>query len=102
MSLESSTDFSDFSQPPLCVVYSGRVQGVGFRWTCQSIAKRYPVTGTVKNLLDGNVELQVDGAGGDVQAFLSEIRRRMEENIENADIRPAHEKMPFADFRIIR
>ena len=43
------------------LIYQGRVQGVGFRYTVASIARRFPVTGYVKNLPDGNVELAVDG-----------------------------------------
>lgn len=40
------------------VIYSGRVQGVGFRYTTKQIASGYEVTGSVKNLPDGRVELQ--------------------------------------------
>ncbi len=41
------------------ILYSGRVQGVGFRYTTKQIAAGYDVTGTVKNLSDGRVKLQV-------------------------------------------
>jgi acylphosphatase len=40
------------------VYYSGHVQGVGFRYTVKRIASGYEVTGWVKNLPDGRVELQ--------------------------------------------
>ncbi len=40
------------------VFYSGRVQGVGFRYTVKQIASGYEVTGFVRNLPDGRVELQ--------------------------------------------
>ncbi len=56
------------------VFYEGRVQGVGFRWTTRKIAQGYDVTGTVKNLPDGRVELQVGGDADEVQAFLQDIR----------------------------
>lgn len=41
------------------ILYSGRVQGVGFRYTTKQIASGYDVTGSVKNLPDGRVQLQV-------------------------------------------
>jgi acylphosphatase len=54
------------------VFYEGRVQGVGFRWTTKRIAQGFDVTGTVRNLPDGRVELQV--CGDEVAEFLTEIR----------------------------
>ena len=56
----------------LRVYYSGRVQGVGFRWTTLQIAKEFEVTGTVRNLRDGRVQLDVCGL--EVQQFLEAIR----------------------------
>lgn len=46
------------------VRYRGRVQGVGFRYTARSIAQSYAVTGYVKNVADGSVELVVEGRAG--------------------------------------
>jgi acylphosphatase len=56
------------------VFYEGRVQGVGFRYTVKQIAMGFDVTGWVKNLDDGRVELQVGGEEEEVQAFLKAIR----------------------------
>jgi acylphosphatase len=55
------------------VLYFGRVQGVGFRVTVRQIACGYDVTGTVRNLPDGRVELIAEGARGELEAFLKEI-----------------------------
>lgn len=56
------------------VYYSGRVQGVGFRYTTKQIAAGYEVTGWVKNLPDGRVELQAMAADGEeLDAFLAAI-----------------------------
>lgn len=56
------------------VLYSGHVQGVGFRATVKRLATGFEVTGTVKNLPDGRVELQVQSSDGDeLQAFLEAI-----------------------------
>jgi len=41
--------------------YSGHVQGVGFRYTCQSLARGFDVAGYVRNLPCGRVELVVEG-----------------------------------------
>lgn len=101
MSHNPSGESSELPQPPVQVIYSGRVQGVGFRWTCQSIARRHPVTGTVKNLSDGTVELFADGDARDVYSFLAEIDRSMSGNIENADIMSVQETEQFSGFRIV-
>jgi acylphosphatase len=55
------------------VIYSGRVQGVGFRFTTRQIASGYEVNGWVKNLEDGRVELQAVGEADELEAFLAEI-----------------------------
>lgn len=55
------------------VFYEGRVQGVGFRYTTKQIAMGFDVTGWVRNLTDGRVELQVEGEDEDVAEFLEEL-----------------------------
>ncbi len=55
------------------VHYSGRVQGVGFRATVRQIACGYDVTGTVRNLADGRVELVAEGAKAELKAFLQGV-----------------------------
>jgi len=55
------------------VLYSGRVQGVGFRVTIRQLACGYEVTGTVRNLADGRVELIAEGVRAEVEAFLTGI-----------------------------
>jgi acylphosphatase len=57
----------------LQVFYEGNVQGVGFRWTVRDAAKGFDVTGWVRNLPDGRVELQVTGEENEVRAFLDSI-----------------------------
>ncbi len=52
------------------VLYSGRVQGVGFRATVRHLARGYDVTGTVRNLPDGRVEVVAEGTRAELQAFL--------------------------------
>jgi len=56
------------------VLYEGRVQGVGFRWMARRIAQGFDICGSVRNLPDGRVELQVSGDQSEVVTFLDEIR----------------------------
>jgi acylphosphatase len=55
--------------------YSGRVQGVGFRYTVKTLTHGFEVTGTVRKLEDGRVELSVEGAKEELEAFLEAIRQ---------------------------
>jgi acylphosphatase len=57
----------------VAVFYSGRVQGVGFRATVRHVARGYEVTGSVRNLPDGRVELIAEGTKEELQAFLEGI-----------------------------
>lgn len=55
------------------VIYSGRVQGVGFRYSVKQLAKGFDVTGWVRNLPDGTVEMQAEGEPAEVDAFIAAI-----------------------------
>lgn len=56
------------------VFYSGKVQGVGFRHAAKTVALGYEVTGTVRNLPDGRVELIAEGSEEELTSFLQAIR----------------------------
>ena len=56
------------------VFYSGRVQGVGFRYTAKTTAMGFEVTGVVRNLPDGRVELMVEGERTKLEAFAEAVR----------------------------
>ena len=58
----------------MTVYYSGRVQGVGFRYTVKSLTPGFEVTGTVRNLPDGRVELVAEGAREELDAFRQAVR----------------------------
>ena len=55
------------------VYYEGRVQGVGFRFKLKSLARGYEVIGTVRNLEDGRVEMQVSGDRHEVDGYLEAV-----------------------------
>ena len=55
------------------IFYSGRVQGVGFRWSVRGIAAGFEVVGWVRNLSDGRVEMFASGERAEVEAFLAAI-----------------------------
>jgi len=55
------------------VIFEGRVQGVGFRYTCKDLAKGFEVVGTVENRADGTVLLEVMGEAEEVEDFIKEI-----------------------------
>src|ERR1043166_2246080 len=57
----------------LQVFYEGHVQGVGFRFSVRHIAKGFDVTGWVRNLPDGRVELQANGDEEEARAFVERI-----------------------------
>jgi acylphosphatase len=76
----------------LQVLYEGNVQGVGFRWSVRHIATGFDVTGWIKNLHDGRVELQIAGEESEVLGFLdaiknselaSHIRRQQQARLES-------------------
>jgi len=63
------------------VYFSGHVQGVGFRATTCQIAVGYAVTGYVRNLSDGRVELVVEGKKPELDEFLGQIREQLAHRI---------------------
>lgn len=58
----------------ILILYTGRVQGVGFRFTTKQQAMGFEVTGTVKNLDDGRVELIAEGTRQELEEFQQAIR----------------------------
>lgn len=82
------------------VHFAGHVQGVGFRFTAQSVARSYDVTGYVQNLPDGRVKLVAEGPKTEVNGLLAEIARRMEGHIHHQDRRDVPPRGEFARFEV--
>ena len=75
----------------LQILYSGSVQGVGFRYTVKNTAHGFDVTGTVRNLPDGRVELFAEGD----RAELDEFRKAIQDSEVGRFIR--NEEMAWSD-----
>ncbi len=82
------------------VYYAGRVQGVGFRYTACTIARRYQVSGFVRNLPDGRVELVVEGEPGELDRFLDELQTVMQRYIREAQVARSPATGEFEGFTI--
>lgn len=78
------------------VHYSGHVQGVGFRFTAVRAAADLDVTGFVRNLADGRVELVAEGDKGQVGKLLARIDRQMGGHIHD---RQTAEEPPTGEFQ---
>jgi acylphosphatase len=83
------------------VLYEGSVQGVGFRYTVRHVAKGFEVTGWVKNLRDGRVEMQVTGADEELRAFLEAIEQsELRAHIRKQDTKSLPDVAPMRGFEI--
>ena len=82
------------------VIFEGNVQGVGFRFTTRRIAAGYDVTGYVKNLRTGDVELVAEGPPDELQRFIADIQQAMSGYIAEARQEATGYTGEFDDFEI--
>ncbi len=68
------------------VYFSGRVQGVGFRYTTRRISRAHRVSGYVRNLPDGRVEVVAEGDRVEVAGFIKHIVESMDGYIRDRDV----------------
>jgi acylphosphatase len=85
------------------VFYSGRVQGVGFRYTAKSVANGYEVVGTVRNLPDGRVELIAEGSKPELEAFRNAVGDSgLAHFIDREEVNWGEAENEFRGFEIVR
>ncbi len=81
------------------LVVSGLVQGVGFRYFVVQAARRLEITGYVRNLRDGTVEIVVEGSPIDVRALEMDVlagpRHGRVDRIETADMAVSEQHIGF-------
>jgi acylphosphatase len=78
------------------------VQGVGFRATAAEIARDYAITGWVKNLDDGRVELLAEGSEEAVAKFLEAVRKRWKDNITKEDVKEEAPGGKLKGFEVVK
>ncbi len=83
------------------VLYSGRVQGVGFRWTARQVAQSFAVTGFVKNLEDGRVQLVAEGQPQELDRLLAAVAERLSDYIRQAAVSSGPATGEFRTFEIV-
>ena len=82
------------------VFFTGRVQGVGFRYQALQVAKGFEVSGFVQNLPDGRVQLEAEGAAPEVREFIAAVQERMEGYIRKAEQAEAQRVAQYTGFGI--
>ena len=82
------------------VVFKGRVQGVGFRYTTREEASRYDLTGYVRNLPDGSVEALLQGTASNIQACLDDLQDTFGGYLREINTTDQPVNPQYHDFRI--
>jgi len=82
------------------VFFSGRVQGVGFRYSALQVAKEFEIAGFVTNLPDGRVLLEAEGAADEVAKFVSAVEERMHGYIRKTERNSRQREAQFQGFQI--
>ncbi len=82
------------------IIFRGRVQGVGFRYSTYRIAGRYDVTGFVRNLPDGTVEMLAQGPTDEVDRCIEDVQDSFSGYIRDAQIQTTAYHPQYHDFDI--
>jgi acylphosphatase len=82
------------------VYYSGRVQGIGFRFSVEDIARDLGVCGWVKNLRDGRVELVAEAEEEVLKDLLERVNQYFSRYIQDIDVQWQEAKGEFSNFGI--
>ncbi|MEM6551435.1 MAG: acylphosphatase [Planctomycetota bacterium] len=89
--------------PRQTIHFTGRVQGVGFRFTTARLAQRDPrLAGTVENLPDGRVRLVAEGPRDAIDQLVLDLHQAFPNHIQHTDRHPAPNGPPLQGFHILR
>ena len=83
------------------VIFTGRVQGVGFRHATKMQARSYRVYGHVRNLEDGTVELVIEGNHEEVALFITSVQERMAGIIKETNTKIEVASGEFTEFNVL-
>ncbi|MBR2283954.1 MAG: acylphosphatase [Ruminococcus sp.] len=67
------------------IIFYGYVQGVGFRWKASSAARRFGISGWVRNLPDGSVEMEAEGTERDVEDLINALENHAWGSVERIE-----------------
>lgn len=84
----------------LHALFTGTVQGVGFRFTAERLARRFLAAGYVKNLANGKVELVAEGEEASLREFLAGIRTAFKDYIREVDSQWSESSGEFSGFGV--
>ena len=82
------------------IVFAGQVQGVGFRFTAFDVANRHQLTGLVRNLMDGSVEMIAQGRPDDIDDCIRDIKESLSSYIRETKIEEISPDPKYKDFKI--
>jgi acylphosphatase len=82
------------------ITFVGRVQGVGFRFTAYRVADRCQLTGFVRNVHDGTVEMLVQGRPEDIDDCIREMKESFAGYIREARTQEVPYNPKYTDFKI--
>jgi Acylphosphatases len=81
-------------------LFSGRVQGVGFRYTTLQLAREFEIAGYVQNLPDGRVRVEIEGNGLEVNNFIGAVEERMQGFVRNVERTSERRTPQFTGFTV--
>ncbi len=83
------------------IIFSGKVQGVGFRYRTHEYALALGITGQVRNTIDGSVELYAQGSPESIQMLKTKLVSHFGQNIKQIDSQEISSNTTYSDFRIL-
>ncbi len=82
------------------IIFVGSVQGVGFRFAAHRMAGRHQLTGYVRNLSDGTVEMLAQGPAKDIDDCISDIQNCLTGHVREVKADEVPPNPRYTDFRI--